>query len=71
MTIDRALRFYDQRGGFRPNVDYAALAPDVTIMEIKFAAGDREDGAVAFETIPLTASRCSKYVLGVQAILRG
>lgn len=69
VTIDRDLSFWDMRGGGA--VDHADISYKTysTIMEFKLAPEDREICSELMAGLPLTASRCSKYAVGMQHIL--
>ncbi len=69
VTLDKNLIFYDQRTYINLNTKYANFPVDVVIMEFKYAARDLDLGISAVDTIEIPPKRCSKYVLGVQAIL--
>ncbi len=70
ITIDNDLAFFDQRQSARLNTDLVAMSPGVAVMEMKYDMANGELGRKAADTIGREASRCSKYVMGVQAILR-
>jgi len=69
VTLDRNLKFFDQRVHQQPNVIYQANAPEVVILEVKAAADDVDRAAKVLKNFPLPSTKSSKYVIGVQCIL--
>lgn len=69
ITIDQRLEFYDQRRALRPRMRFAQNAPDIVILECKFAALDGDETRRLLGGLPGRMSRCSKYILGVQGML--
>ena len=69
ITIDQRLEFYDQRHALRPRTRFSQNAPDVVILECKFAAEDGDETRRLLGGLPGRMSRCSKYILGVQGML--
>ena len=68
-TVDRNLRFFDQRDKSRANFVYHSLAPEISIMEVKTPAAEIHRAEKMLERIELAPSKSSKYVIGVQALL--
>lgn len=69
ITIDQNIRFFDQRVSDVPNIDYPSRTPEIAVLEVKTAAKNLNKARKVLGTIPLPASRSSKYVIGVQSIL--
>lgn len=70
ITLDKNLLFYDQR--LAESLDFRNLyrPPNITVMECKCDANDLDYGQKVIEKVFLPPSKCSKYVLGVQTLLR-
>ena len=68
-TIDRNLRFFDQRDKSQTNFLHYSLAPEISIMEIKTPAKKIDRAEKMLERIELAPSKSSKYVIGVQSLL--
>jgi hypothetical protein len=71
VTFDWHQRVYDQRLLPVPNFSRRANLPESMVVEFKFHPDDRRQASDWIQGIPLRVSRNSKYVIGVQAILRG
>lgn len=69
VTLDRNLKFFDQRVHQSPNVIFQANAPEVVILEVKVAGKDIDKAAKLLKGFPLPSTKSSKYVIGVQCIL--
>ncbi len=69
VTLDRGIRFYDQRSYRSPNLKYAASSPNVVVMEVKANAECLDEVRNVLLGFPISPSRSSKYVFGVQSIL--
>ncbi len=67
-TVDTELGIWDQRFGSRPNYDRRANLPAVLVVEIKLARRDRCLGSDILRSMPLRASRFSKYSSGLLGI---
>lgn len=64
-TIDVGLTTWDQRLRRIPDFDGIGDASPLVIVEFKFARGDRATAVHLLSGIPIRASRCSKYAIGV------
>lgn len=71
MTLDTALRVYDQRFWDRPNISSPARFPEIVIMEWKAAAECLPRLADLLAEFPLRPDRHSKYVQGLLASVNG
>ena len=69
VTIDRNLRFFDQRDKSRTNFLHHSVAPEISIMEVKTPATEIDRAEKMLERIELAPSKSSKYVIGVQSLL--
>ena len=69
ITIDRELKFFDQRHALRARIRFASNTPDVVILECKFAAEHARETRSLLGGLPGRLARCSKYMLGVQGML--
>lgn len=68
-TIDRNVRFIDQRRDSSPSRSLFGQEIEHTIVEFKFAVANRDDARAALGSFPFRASRSSKYVNGVKLLL--
>ncbi len=71
MTLDTALRVYDQRLGSRPNITSPAPLPEIVIVEWKAAAEHLPRLADLLAEFPFRPDRHSKYVQGLLASVNG
>jgi hypothetical protein len=69
VTVDKDLRLFDQRLRRSPNLLRRSRLPESVVIEFKCGAADRQIVASAIQGLPLRASRHSKYVVGVQALV--
>ena len=69
VTLDRNLKFFDQRSHHSPNIIFRANAPEVVILEVKAAAKDMDKMVKILKAMPVPSTKSSKYVIGVQCIL--
>ncbi|MFC1566333.1 polyphosphate polymerase domain-containing protein [bacterium] len=69
ITLDKDISFYDQRFLKHANKKYKNIAPDIVIMEFKFAAEDLYLAENVMQTLAVSPSKVSKYVLGINSIL--
>jgi hypothetical protein len=65
-TVDHALLSFDQTLSSRPNFRRAIHMPDLQILEIKCAPGDRRLASTVVRDCPVRSSRFSKYSVGVE-----
>ena len=68
-TIDKSIKFFDQRGKHGINTLFQSLAPEISILEVKSPASKIDLAEKALENIQLAPSKSSKYVIGVQSLL--
>jgi hypothetical protein len=68
-TVDKNLKFFDQRDKSSVNVLHSSLAPAISIMELKTPAREIHLAEKVLERIELAPSKSSKYVIGVQSLL--
>ena len=66
-TIDTGLRGYDQRYKPWPNWDRQSNLPKILVLEAKCAVQERKTLTRVLSGMPLRASRCSKYMLGLKS----
>ena len=66
-TVDTGLRGYDQRYKPWPNWERHSNLPQILVLEVKCAVEERETLTRVLSRMPLRASRCSKYVLGLKS----
>ena len=66
VTVDNALKTWDQRFRAYPNLTHRVLAPDLLVVEFKSAREDRETLSRLIQGIPIRASKFSKYIRGVE-----
>jgi len=69
ITLDKNLLFYDQRLAERLDFENLYRPANIIVMECKCDANDLDYGQKVVEKVFLQPSKCSKYVLGVQALL--
>jgi len=69
VTIDRDVRYFDQRSGFRMNKNYQNISPDILIMEVKVDENNIESAKKITKDIYIQRTKNSKYVVGVSSIL--
>jgi hypothetical protein len=69
VTVDRDIKFFDQRDKSRINLLHQSLAPEISIMEVKTPSTEIERAEKILERIELAPSKSSKYVIGVQSLL--
>lgn len=68
-TIDRDLRVFDQRRSAGVQVLRASPMPAISVLELKFAPEERARVVGQLGALALVAVACSKYELGVHAIV--
>ena len=66
-TVDLHLKGFDQRYKPWPNWKRHSNLPRILVLEIKCGVDDRETLTQVLSRMPLRASRCSKYVLGLKS----
>jgi hypothetical protein len=69
-TLDWRQTVLDQRLKARPNLRQRANLPDTLVLEIKFHRANHALGSEVTWGTPIRVSRNSKYMIGVQSILR-
>ena len=69
ITVDKNVRFFDQRTGSHLNTAFENICPDMLILEVKFDARDLAAGEKALSEIRLQRTKSSKFVIGVTSIL--
>jgi SPX domain protein involved in polyphosphate accumulation len=69
ITLDTQLKFFDQRPYQMLNTHFQSRSADVVVMECKYGANDIDLGINTVNDIEIAPTRCSKYVLGINAIL--
>lgn len=69
ITVDRGVRFFDQRSSSRMNLSFESVSPDIVIIEAKFSANNLDLGQRMLSGIPFRRTKSSKYVIGVTSIL--
>ncbi len=62
ITIDRALRTWDQRTRYRLSARFRTPTPDVMIVEVKTAAENDAELQGFLNRVPLHVDKCSKFV---------
>jgi hypothetical protein len=67
LTVDSDLQFAATRQAQGMEVSFSASAP-LVVIELKFGLAEAESAAPVTNTLPFRLSRCSKYVLGINAI---
>ncbi len=70
-TLDRDLRVFDQRRSAGVQVVRRSPMPEITVLELKFAPEARARVVADLGALPMVAVACSKYELGVRAIVDG
>lgn len=68
ITIDSALRVFDQSGFRQLNFHFDSPLSDIHIVEVKYLRSSLDEGRQAISDIPFTSSRASKYCIGLQSI---
>ena len=69
VTVDRGIRFFDQRYSDCVSLDRAGISPELIIVEYKCAVCDALELEEAIKETHLTRTRSSKYVIGMSSIL--
>lgn len=68
VTLDTGLRIYDQTRNAYPNYYSTQNLPRFFVLEVKFPRELREKASQIVKDIPIRVSRCSKYIIGFNAI---
>jgi SPX domain protein involved in polyphosphate accumulation len=68
ITLDRNIKFYDQRMTHKINNQFSTNSPNITILEIKSSTEDLDLCSRAMASIEIPQSKSSKYVIGVQSV---
>ena len=66
VTVDNSLKIWDQRFRAYPNLTHNIVTPDLLVVEFKSARENRETLSQLIQSIPIRASKNSKYVRGVE-----
>lgn len=70
LTVDRDLQFFDQRISSGPRSTFCLCAEEILVLELKVGLNIAEQELhPIISGIPFTATRLSKYILGVQRLL--
>lgn len=69
ITLDKNIRFYDQRFKLSMNKSFINISPDMVIMEVKVNASDFDEAEKLTKDVYIQRTKNSKYVVGVCSIL--